>query len=73
MTRYFVLAACISTVSLLAPSVKAMTVAERACIDQLRAVGGQDGAAGAFRESEDLSICAKASFQNPDDRKGPHT
>jgi hypothetical protein len=46
MTRYFVLAACISTVSLLAPSVKAMTVAEQACIDQLRAVGGPDGAAG---------------------------
>jgi hypothetical protein len=51
MTRNFTLAAGLSALSLLALPATAMTDAENACIDELRAVGGPDGASGTVLSS----------------------
>ena len=51
MTRHFVLGACISALSLLTLPANAMTAAQDACVDRLRAVGGPDGASGTVLSS----------------------
>jgi hypothetical protein len=65
MTRHFAFGAYILALSLLTLPAKAMTNAEDACIDQLRAVGGPDGASGTvlssqFSEAETLVMLQDA-------------
>lgn len=52
MDKRFALTTCISALSLLALPAYAMSDADEACIDRLRAVGGPDGASGTILSSE---------------------